>query len=431
VILLVLVLAVVVAGMLVRFQRQPEQEAVRSQAPEVEILRVAPEPFQLAVKSQGTVRPVVETNLTPQVSGRIIEIASNFEDGGFFEAGDLLIQIDPVDFEVAEAEAEAQLASARLALAREKAASEQARVDWERRGRDGQPDPLVLRKPQLEQARANVRSAEARLRQARLNLARTEIRAPYRGRIREAFVDIGQTVTASGTVLATVYGLDAFEVNLPLSQAELARLDLPESFYNGAEISDAPRVQLSAEAGDRRWSWEGKVARTSGVIDERSRLIEVVARVEDPYGLSKPGGQRPPLQVGQFVQAEILGRRVTDAFVLPQSAVGVDDFVYRVEAEPVLNLELRGQSRPLFKRWVMRRTPVDILADTGKAVIVTGGVQAGQLVSLTQVGFFFEGMQVDPVGVSEAEEGLGAIFGWLEWFLETAATPAAEEGARG
>ena len=193
--------------------------------PGVRVHVVNLESVQVSVTSQGTVRPRTETQIVPEVAGRVIWVAPSFASGGFFEPGDVLLRIDPFDYEQAVITARSQLAQARLRLAQEEAEAEVAQREWDALGL-GDPRELTLRKPQLEEARASVAAAEANLVRSERDLERANITAPYAGRVRTKTVDVGQFVTV-GSAIATIYGVDVAEVQLPLPDEELAYLDLP------------------------------------------------------------------------------------------------------------------------------------------------------------------------------------------------------------
>ncbi|NCG09063.1 MAG: hypothetical protein GWO81_05785 [Verrucomicrobia bacterium] len=187
----ILVGAAVITAFLLFFQPQPEKSDAPRPLANIEVLTVHPENIQLSVTSQGTALPLTESDLAIEVSGRVIAVADNFRPGGYFEKGDILLEIDPLDYRAALAARVAELAQAKLALAQEKALSDQAKVDWESIGK-GKPSPLTLRLPQLEYAQAAVASASAAHESAKADLQRTKVRAPYNGRVLEKNIDLGQ-----------------------------------------------------------------------------------------------------------------------------------------------------------------------------------------------------------------------------------------------
>jgi RND family efflux transporter MFP subunit len=299
---------------------EPERRAARVALTRVEFVTLSRSDYPVWVKTRGTVRPRTESTLLPEVSGSIIELSSKFRAGEFFERGDLLLQIDPRNYASMVTVAAASLAQAHAALAEEQARSAQAEREWTRLGERGAADQLALRKPQLAGAVAQVRSAEASLARAQLDLQRTTIRAPYAGRVLLQNVDIGQYVSP-GTTLAQVYAVDFAEVRLPLSNRQLEFVDVPEIYRNQTpnERAAGPALELSASIGSRAYIWSGQVLRAEGAIDTQSRQTFVIGQVENPYDKSDEG--RPPLKVGQFVEARVRGRTLRGVFVIPRSAL--------------------------------------------------------------------------------------------------------------
>lgn len=382
--IVIVAMAYGVGWLIVNSKPEPEKKTPPPRVVAVETVDVSPETIRLSVHSQGTVQPRVETNLTAEVAGRIEEVSRNFREGGFIKKGEMLIQIDPVDYEAALADAKANLAQAKFNLAQEQALSEQAAADWEDLGR-GEPTDLALRKPQLEQAKAAIESAEAAVTRAQRNLERTEVRAPYDGRVVTQTADIGQFVGANST-LGTIYGTDVAEVFLPLSDEELARLDLP-SDLDSNEHKHGPKVTLSTDYGNRRYTWEGYIVRTGAAFDQRSRLLDVVVEVEDPLASAPDQPGRPPLKPGKFVQAKIEGRRVEDAFVIPRSALREGDTVLVATPENTL----------------AQREVAVTQADTEEAII-SEGLQAGDRVITSPVEYVIEGMKLKIQGDEPTEE---------------------------
>ena len=367
----ILAVAALVVVSLVSSRPQLETAPREVVPPPVRVLTVRPTEVDLGVSSQGSVIPVTEADLVSEVAGTIVWTAESFEVGGFFDAGEVLLRLDRRDYELALASARAALAQAGVGLAREQAEADVAREEWEELGEDGEPGPLVLRQPQLAEARAQVEAALANMRRAELDLQRTAIRAPFAGRLRAKRVDRGEFVNR-GVPLATIYAVDAAEVVLPVPDSELAFLDLPL----GGELGDrGPRVLLRAQFAGGRHEWEGRVVRVGGEIDPATRMVNLIARVDDPYRAS---GDRPPLSVGLFVDAEVVGRSVESVFQVPRGALVGADRVWLVEDG----------------RLVLRH--VGILRADPEAVIVSDGLSAGDRISLTILESAVDGMRVAP-----------------------------------
>ena len=357
----------------------PETRVPEFKPPLVRVHKVELQDVQLTVRSQGTVAPRTESQLVPEVWGRVLRVSPAFVVGGFFEEGDSLLEIDPHDYRQALVQARSQVAQAQLRLAQQDAEAEVARREWVELG-SGEATPLTLRQPQVENARAALQAAEAGVEQAQRNLDRTVVKAPYAGRVRDKSVDVGQYVNR-GTAVATLYSVDAAEVRLPLPDSELAYLDLPLDYRGEDAARRGPEVVLHAEFGGTVHRWAGRVVRTEGEIDPRSRMVHVVAQVKDPYGRD---GDRPPLAVGMFVQAELRGHIARDVAVLPREALHPGDVVWTVDEEGRLHFR-----------------DVHVFRTQGDQVLISSGLEQGERVCLSSLEAATDGMRVRVAG----EEG--------------------------
>ncbi|MDH4019684.1 MAG: efflux RND transporter periplasmic adaptor subunit [Xanthomonadales bacterium] len=360
--LIVLAIVVVIGMATMARSKRPERQDSGQTAVLVETIEAQARSLNFIVQSQGSVRPRTQTKLVAQVSGIIVSVSNSFVAGGFFRAGEVLLEIDPSDYRTALKRAEAAFASRKAKLAEEKSRSEQALKDWRNLGRAGDPPDLVMRKPQLADAMANVQAAEADIDKARRDLQRTRISVPYDGLLRERKVDIGQYVTP-GTQLGVSFAVDTAEIRLPLAADDLAFLNLPAS--TATEVEDYPEVSLTAEIGGVTQTWEARLIRTEGVLDESSRVLYVVASVVDPYGFL---GQSPQdeLRMGTFVRAAISGRYVDNVIVLPRYVLRNDNTVLVANSER--ELEVRA---------------VSVARAEARQVYITNGVSNGELVVTT------------------------------------------------
>jgi RND family efflux transporter MFP subunit len=352
--------------------------------PLIRALRVEPQSVTFVVRAHGTVVPRNESDLVPQVSGEVIWVSPALVPGGFFAAGDPLVRIDPVDYEV-------DVESARAALAR--AESEHARARKERERQRRLADRSIASESRIDDAvnalhvaEAGEREARARLARAERDLDRTELRAPYDGRVRRESVDLGQFVTR-GSEIAKLYAVDYAEVRLPVPDRQLAFLDLSLAPRLDEEPLIGPLVELRAEFAGVEHTWTGRIVRTEGEIDPKSRMVNVVARVEDPYGRDD-SAETTPLAVGLFVDAEIQGRRVEDAFVLPRAALRDEDRVLIVDDEARL-----------------RFRPVQVLRARRGEVVIGDGLEPGEQVCISPLQAVVDGMRVrifeEPAEIAE------------------------------
>jgi RND family efflux transporter MFP subunit len=328
----------------------------------------------LTVESQGQARPRTQINLVPQVAGRITYVNPNFIEGGFFEAGETLVQIEDADYRLAVTRAAAQVAQAEQALARERAESELAASEWQALGQ-GEASALTLREPQMAEARAQLAAAEAALQSARLDLQRTRVSAPFSGRVRSKNADLGQYV-GPGTNLGEVFSTDTVLVRLPLTDHQLGLLGIPVAYNAAADANDdGIRVTLTATLAGRQHAWEGRITRTDSAIDPQTRVLYAIAEVADPYGAAAEGGA--PLAVGLFVNARIEGREVENVSILPRSALRGEDSVYVAEVGGTLSV----------------RT-VEVIDSSPDRVVVSSGVRGGELVVTSPIRGANHGMRV-------------------------------------
>lgn len=339
----------------------------------VEILDIKARPFQIKIDSFGVVKPRTQTRMFPQVSGKVIKISDNFREGGFFEKGDPLIEVDHRDYETQLKVSEADYQSAIQQLEEEKARVKQAIDDWKRLGKSSKAPALVLRKPQLAAAKSRVAAAEAKLSQAKLNLQRTFIKAPYAGRVLTKSVDIGQFITPA-TALGEIYAIDYVEIRLPLPETALPFIDLPENSRDHSVKGSFQQVEFTSELGGIKQKWQGKIVRTEGAIDANTHQLYVIAQINDPYASSDP--HVIPLKIGQYLEARIDGKNLQNAIVIPEKAVYQQQYVY------------------LYKKGTVQKTTIDIAWSGEGQVVVKSGLASGDKLVTTLLGQIISGTRV-------------------------------------
>lgn len=381
----VLLTAVLVAGGALGFKalsgtrQELKRQNPAAVVPGVRVVPASPAAGPVVIRGEGTVAPLREVNLVPQVGGEVVHVSPSLVDGGAFRSGELLVRIDPEDYRLAVTLARAKVEDAQSKLETLQAESAAALEEWRFHRRDkgagGEPPPLLVKEPQLQAAKAQLAAQRAELRRAELSLERTEIHAPFNGRVSRESVDKGQVVTA-GQSLAELYGTDAAEVVVPLQPEDLAWFDIP-GFTNG-EGPGAEALVRARVAGEER-SWQGRVLRSEGRLDEKTRMLGVVVGVDDPYGT------RPPLAVGLFVRVEILGASLAGAVRVPRAAVRQGDVAWVVE-----------EGRLRFR-------PVTVARTQGDEALVTAGLEEGDLVAVSRLDEATDDMAVR--AVREEREG--------------------------
>ncbi len=383
--LYLLVFFVFIALLLVYLKPSAHQHA-RPPAPPISVktLRVEPKAYQVMVDSFGRVEPRTQGHLIAQVSGQVTEVSPNFSDGGFFAKGEVLVKIDPRDYEVQVDIAAADLADAKVNYAEQQLLAEQAVNDRKTiPNRSKIYNDFALYIPQLAAAKSKVDAAEAKLKQAKLDVERTQIRAPYSGRILTKSVDIGEVISAN-TDLASIYAIDCVEVRLPVKNSELPLMDIPEYAHGTDTAGDAlPKARIINALGDTPQSWPALLVRTAGAIDEQSQQLSVTAQINQPYG--EQNRDRRPLKIGQYVTAQLEGKTIKDAMVIPNAAIYQGSYVY------------------LYQDGVLERREIDIAWQNSQEALLQQGVKPGEELVLTPLGRVSSGTAVQKLADAEQD----------------------------
>ena len=305
----VVALAVGIGGFvgLSAMKKPPEEKAAKIEVPLVSVEEVRISDMALQVESYGIVLPRYETQLVAQLNGQIVELSDKFLRGGFVEKGELLARIDPSDYEAALIEAKASLASSQAALQQERAKGKVAEEEWKRITNQA-PTELSLRKPQLAQEMARVKAAEAGVKRAERNLERTYVRAPYDALIEQRDIGLGAVVNM-GSPVGKLLNIEVAEIRLPVPDKQLQFL---------ADQGLAAKVDIHGQFSGRQLHWQAQVARSEGVVDNKSRMTYLVAEIHDPYGLAS---DKPALRFGSYVNASINGVALPAATTLPRHLV--------------------------------------------------------------------------------------------------------------
>ena len=379
--IVVLLAAVAAAAGIIMSRPMPEQLTVSETTSAIRAMTVVKESLRLKIRSEGTVTPKTQTNVIPEIKGRVTWISPNLVVGGYFQAGDLLVTIDAADYEARTGLAQAQLLRAEAEL-------EHKRFELQRL-QTLIKDNLVSQS-NLENAarahkiaKANVIESKINLAQAERDLSRTKITAPFEGMVRSESIDIGQFVQ-QGAPIASIYASDAVEVRLPIVNAQLAYLD-PANLQRGElDPATAPMIRLTARYAGTSFVWRGQLARTEGEIDAQSRMITAVARVRQ----DNQSPDVPPLQVGAFVAAEIEGQYLNDIVRLPRAALRPNSQVLIID----------GDNRLRFRA-------VNVLRLENDFVLIDSGLESGEVVNLSPIQTVVDGMRVSLTFEPTADRG--------------------------
>jgi len=386
---LLIALTIAIAGGLLAFAiisspPQTDQQEDIAKPPAVQVVTVKPERLRMDVRSQGRVTAQTEIDLITGVSGNIIKVSPVFVSGGFFKKGDLLIAVDPAEYDLRVAQAQAGVMEAQYQLIREEAEAEQARDEWQHLGQ-GEANPLSLRIPQLREKKARLAAEQEELKNAKLLRQRADIRAPFNGRVRNKTVGLGQYLS-SGDVLGKIYSSDVAEVRLPLSTHELALVDFPD-LPGRTQSTTGTAVKLTAHYQGQLQTWLGHIVRSEGVIDQETGMVMAVAQIPDPFGLGakKPGlSNTDPsaaiLPMGLYVEANIAGRWFDHLTVLPASAL------LRNNQVAILDQDNR-----------LRLRAVEVLKREREQVIIKAGLNTAERVLVSGLSHPVEGIAVVPI----------------------------------
>ena len=379
--IIVVVAGIVLAVLIVASGPKVELQTTEARVPVVDTMVARMQTVRMTVSAHGAVTPKTESSLVAEVSGRVVAVAPAMVSGGFFDKGDELLEIERVDYEVALEQARANLASAQSELANAEKDYERARELTETDSvSQSQHDDAVNR---LAVARASLRAASAQVSRAQRDLDRTRLVAPYEGRVRSERVDPGQFVNR-GEAVASLYSIDFAEVRLPIRDEDLAFLPLSLGRTDDGG-GTAPEVVLSSAFAGKERTWDARIVRTEGELDPETRMVNLIAQVAAPY---EQHDDAPPLTVGLFVQAQILGREFDNVVIVPRSAIREGREGDRVHiVAPDGRLEFRD---------------VQVLRRDGETVYLGSGVRDGEIICLTDLASATEGQRVEPASGPDA-----------------------------
>ena len=351
-------------------QPDPVEEAP---APDVIVEILTPEDFQIKISSNGTTTPLTQTVLTAEVGGEVIYRSKKFSEGSSVIEGEILAKIDDTDLQLQYKNALLQLANAEVQYSLQLAEAEVAKQAWEKMG-DGIASDLTLKKPQLKQAEALLAVAKAQVSSAEKKLDKTEIVAPYAGRIQNVNIDLGTTIIP-GQPVGALYTSSEIEVTLAVKDNDLQFLSIP---MDGRKLdpSEQALVEIKSFYKGKNQTWIGRLERVDGVIDPITRMINLIAVFKNDFiEIDKPN-----LPIGLFVEAQIDGIKLKDIFSIPANAISENNEVYIVNNDN----ELVSIKLPILKKY-------------SDFVIVKDGLKAGERIVTSKLSTASNGIKVNPV----------------------------------
>jgi multidrug efflux pump subunit AcrA (membrane-fusion protein) len=407
-VLIVLSLALVIAATLIILRPQAERQVPVEKGRLVEVFPAMTENVPMIIESFGTVAPRESLKLVAQVHGPIAEINPAFKEGNFIEKGTKLIQIDPRTYEleverrkvqIKQSEAELKrlnqevvnlntrinIAKSDVILAKneylrlkklvDKKVVAQSQLDKTEQAYLASQErlqaienQLALIGPQKEQLLAARDMSEVMYQQAKLDLERSRIAAPFDSWVLEKTVEVGQHVNV-GQQLGSIYrsGEMDIEVNIPAKDFKWLPADMGETTPIAADV-------IFKNSGEEH-IWRGRVARVKAKMDDRTRTLPVVIEVDDVNAAKQKNGSFR-LRPGMFVTVKVKGKEIRDAFVLPRHVVYPGDVVYTV-ADNQLKIK-----------------EINVLRSYKDTVIIDDGLSEGDQIIKTPLSGAVDGMSV-------------------------------------
>tara|TARA_B000000557_G_scaffold140682_1_gene114037 strand:- start:545 stop:1687 length:1143 start_codon:yes stop_codon:yes gene_type:complete len=341
--------------------------------PDVFVEILTPKDFQVQISSNGTTTPLTQTVLTAEVGGEVIYRSKKFAEGASVIEGEILAKIDDTDLQLQYKNALLQLANAEVQYSLQLAEAEVAKKAWDKIG-DGVASDLTLKKPQLKQAKALLEVAKAQVNSAEKKLNKTEIVAPYPGRIQNVNIDLGTTIIP-GQPVGAIYTSSEIEITLAVKDNDLQFLSIP---MDGRKLdpSEQAFVEIKSFYKGKNQSWKGKLERVDGVIDPVTRMINLIAVFKNDFIET----DKPNLPIGLFVEAKIDGITLENVFEIPINSISKDNEVYIVDKDN--QLELRK---------------LTVLKKYSEFVIIKDGLKAGERIVTSKLSTASNGIKVNPV----------------------------------
>lgn len=344
--------------------------ATRETAMLVDVEEVQVGTYHPAISAMGTVKPSQDITLSPRVSGQIVSRSSSFTPGGFVEKGETLLQIDPSDYKNALQQRKSELQQAESDLKIEMGRQTVARQDYQLLNDSVAQErkDLILRRPQLSAAKSRVESARTAVKQARIELQRTTIKAPFDAQIVSRNVNIGSQVSP-GDNLGRMVGVDTFWVEATVPLSKVRWLTFPDGNQGrGSVVKVVDRTAWNE--GEFR---EGYLYKLVGALEQQTRMARVLVNVPDPQNYQTENSSQPSLMMGAFVEANIRARRLSDVIRLNRDYIRKNDSVWLL-----VDKKLQIQ-------------PVDIAFRDARYAYISDGLNEKDLVVTTNLSTVTEG----------------------------------------
>ncbi|RZS93635.1 efflux RND transporter periplasmic adaptor subunit [Aquimarina brevivitae] len=313
IIICIIIFIIALGAVWLIFSTEPEAQsegATKKSAMLVSVVNAEKGNFVPQFLATGTVQPVEDIQLNAIVSGQILYRSSDFIPGGIVKKGETLLKIDPADFINQVELRKSELLQAKTNLELEMGRQVIAEQDLALVGVDSLSDKqksLILRKPQLNAVKATIQSAQAAYDQAQLNLQRTTIRAPFDAQVISQNVTVGSLVGPQNN-LGRLVGTAAYWVTATIPVHKLQWLSFAEN--NETETNEV-RIKNVANWGQDNFR-TGILYRQIGALEEQTRLVRVLIKVEDPLSTLSKNQNKPKMIIGSFVEIELSGKKIKD-----------------------------------------------------------------------------------------------------------------------
>ena len=348
-------------------------------------------PQQTVISGMGTIAAASTVELKPRVNGEIVELNGNLVPGGYFRQGETLLKIDPTDYRLTVRELATDVAKAESDLQLEQGNQLIAQKEYKLLGEkvSDQERALMLRRPQLENLRATLEAAQTKLDQARVDLARTEIKAPFNAVVQSRQVNLG-TRASESIVLATLVGTDAYWVTVSVPVSQLRWIQIPQTKGDQGALV---RIYDAAAWGDGVFR-QGRVIRLESGLEEQGRMARLLIRVADPLSLQPDSARKPRMLIGSYVRVEIEGNAMASAVAIEREFIRNGNSVWVMN--PDGNLAIR---------------PVKIAFRGIDQLLITGGIEPGEQMVISDLSAPVAGMSLriadDTTGQTATREPAG------------------------
>ena len=391
---IVLAMAIGLSAKMIKSKPTAKKKPPVERAQLVQVSPVEPSPRAIQFSAHGTVVASRQLDVQPQVSGQLVELHPQLVIGGLIKRDEVIARIDRREYQLTMEERAAAVQDAQARLEVERGQQAIAKQEWslfnQGKREDASEPSLALRKPQLQIAQVAVDTAKTRQERARLDLARTVIRAPFDAMVRSESVELGQLVSPTSR-LATLISTESFWVQVAVPLQLLPELKLPGQ---GAQAQGSA-VTVVQQVGSQRVERQGRLLRLLGELDAVGRMAQVVVEIEDPLHL-KPErqGQGLPLLLGSYVEVFFDSGPKETLIEVPRSALQEGDAVHLYQPGP--------------QGGTLARRTVEIAWRSPTTVFVRRGLERGELLITSRVVNPVEGMKLRLESAAKDASRVGA-----------------------